>query len=128
MRDAAHAPHEDDGEREPIFPPELRPPADAGRDAESPAGVVWRFRVPDGETIRFNDGERGAHVGGVRGDYFFTRVNSPIPSTSTVATFPMASSSKRTTDASGRIAEPPRGVPRKASYVKWWSWNTVAVG
>lgn len=62
VRDAAHAPHEDDGEREPIFPPELRPPADAGRDAESPAGVVWRFRVPDGETIRFNDGERGAQA------------------------------------------------------------------
>ena len=59
VRDAAHAPHEDDDEREPIFPPDLRPPAGAGRDAESPAGVVWRFRVPDGEILRFRDAERG---------------------------------------------------------------------
>jgi glutamyl-tRNA synthetase len=58
LRDAAHAPHEED-EAEPIFPPELRPPAGTGRDAVSPAGVVWRFRVPDGETIRFVDGNRG---------------------------------------------------------------------
>ena len=59
VRDAAHAPHEDDGEREPIFPTELRAPIGIGREAESPAGVVWRFRVPDGETIRFTDAERG---------------------------------------------------------------------
>lgn len=58
LRDAAHAPHDED-EAEPIFPPDLRPAVNAGRDAESPAGVVWRFRVPDGETIRFTDGLRG---------------------------------------------------------------------
>src|SRR5581483_9559739 len=49
LRDAAHAPHEDDETAEPIFPPELRPPLDTGRDAQHPAGVVWRFRVPDGD-------------------------------------------------------------------------------
>ncbi|MDF1502958.1 tRNA glutamyl-Q(34) synthetase GluQRS [Roseisolibacter sp. H3M3-2] len=59
VRDAAHAPHEDEEDAEPLFPPALRPPADAGRDAASPAGVVWRFRVPDGETIRFDDAVRG---------------------------------------------------------------------
>ena len=59
VRDAAHAPHEDDGEREPIFPPELRAPVGAGLDADSPAGAVWRFRVPDGEAIRFTDTARG---------------------------------------------------------------------
>lgn len=59
LRDAAHAPHEDDEEREPIFPPDLRPPLGTGRDAESPAGSVWRFRVPDAETIRFTDARRG---------------------------------------------------------------------
>jgi glutamyl-tRNA synthetase len=59
VRDAAHAPHEDDGEREPIFPPALRPPPGTGRDAESPAGTVWRFRVPDGETVCFTDARRG---------------------------------------------------------------------
>ena len=57
IRDAAHAPHDD--EDEPIFPPALRPPPDTGRDAESPAGLVWRFRVPDGETVAFSDALRG---------------------------------------------------------------------
>lgn len=61
LRDAAHAPHEED-DAEPIFPAELRAPRDAGREAQSPAGVVWRFRVPDGETIRFIDGRRGAQA------------------------------------------------------------------
>jgi glutamyl-tRNA synthetase len=59
LRDAAHAPHEDDEFAEPVFPPSLRAPFGAGRDAESPAGVVWRFRVPDGEVIRFTDEVRG---------------------------------------------------------------------
>lgn len=59
LRDAAHAPHDDDEEREPLFPPELRPPDGTGRDAPSPAGVVWRFRVPDGEVVRFVDALRG---------------------------------------------------------------------
>lgn len=59
LRDAAHAPHEDEEGAEPIFPPELRPPPGTGRDAESPAGVVWRFRVPDGDVVRFTDACRG---------------------------------------------------------------------
>ena len=59
LRDAAHAPHEEEEDAEPLFPSELRPPAGAGRDAGSPAGVVWRFRVPDGETIHFTDIVRG---------------------------------------------------------------------
>ena len=58
LRDAAHAPHEED-EAEPIFPPELRAPEGVGREATSPAGIVWRFRVPDGKVIRFVDGARG---------------------------------------------------------------------
>lgn len=58
LRDAAHAPHEED-EAEPIFPSSLRPSPGSGREATTPAGVVWRFRVPDGETVRFVDGLRG---------------------------------------------------------------------
>ena len=60
IRDAAHAPHDDEEDAEPIFPAELRPPAGTGRDADPPAGVVWRFRVRDGETVRFTDALRGA--------------------------------------------------------------------
>jgi glutamyl-tRNA synthetase len=59
IRDAAHAPHEDEESAEPIFPPELRAPVGTGREIEHPAGVVWRFRVPDGEVIRFKDERRG---------------------------------------------------------------------
>jgi glutamyl-tRNA synthetase len=58
LRDAAHAPHDED-EAEPVFPPELRPAEGTGRDATSPAGSVWRFRVPDGEAITFDDGRCG---------------------------------------------------------------------
>lgn len=60
VRDAAHAPHDDDEGGDPVFPPELRPALGAGRDVERPAGVMWRFRVPDGEVIRFNDVQCGA--------------------------------------------------------------------
>jgi glutamyl-tRNA synthetase len=60
MRDAAHAPHEDEDGAEPIFPPELRPAPGTGRDADSPAGAVWRFRVPDGQVVRFIDARHGA--------------------------------------------------------------------
>ncbi|MCC5839373.1 MAG: tRNA glutamyl-Q synthetase [Opitutales bacterium] len=45
---------------EAIFPPELRPGAGAGRNVAAPAGVNWRFRVPDGEAITFTDGRCGA--------------------------------------------------------------------
>ena len=58
-RDAAHAPHDDEEDAEPLFPPALRPAPGVGRDASSPSGVVWRFRVPDGETVRFTDAMRG---------------------------------------------------------------------
>jgi len=59
IRDAAHAPHEEDEVAEKIFPPALRPPPDTGRDLDSPAGVVWRFRVPDGDVIHYIDGRCG---------------------------------------------------------------------
>ena len=61
-RDAAHAPHDDEEGAESVFPRELRPPVGSGRDAESPAGVVWRFRVPDGETVRFVDARCGVQA------------------------------------------------------------------
>lgn len=43
-----------DVDDEPIYPGTCRNRND-GPSFESPAGVNWRFRVPDGEAIRFND-------------------------------------------------------------------------
>jgi glutamyl-tRNA synthetase len=58
--EAATAPHEprpDDPDAEPVFPASLRP---RGWDrAAAPGGVAWRFRVPDGRTIEFDDGLAG---------------------------------------------------------------------
>ena len=54
---AAGAPHEDDAEA--IFPPQWRPAPGAGRNAASPDGVNWRFRVPDRERISFRDERLG---------------------------------------------------------------------
>jgi len=58
------APHElAPGEAaEAIFPPSLRPaiaPLDANTRAAGPGEVNWRFRVPDGEVIAFDDGRHG---------------------------------------------------------------------
>jgi glutamyl-tRNA synthetase len=53
---AATAPHAAD-DAEPIFPASLRP----GRweRASEPGGVAWRFRVPDGRVIEFQDAVQG---------------------------------------------------------------------
>ncbi|MFM8706043.1 MAG: glutamate--tRNA ligase family protein, partial [Planctomycetia bacterium] len=42
---------------EPIFPPHLRPVA--WDRAAAPGGVAWRFRVPDGRVIEFDDAVAG---------------------------------------------------------------------
>ena len=49
---AASAPNDLDDE--PIYPGKCRGRTDAAK-SDSPAGVNWRFRVPDGEQIRFRD-------------------------------------------------------------------------
>lgn len=51
---ATQAPHESDDE--PVYPGTCRLRA---TDAEAPAGVNWRFRVPDGEVIQFKDLRQG---------------------------------------------------------------------
>jgi glutamyl-tRNA synthetase len=51
------APHQ--GDEEPLYPGRCRPAAKIVAAAGNPAGVNWRFRVPDGEEIRFNDGRLG---------------------------------------------------------------------
>jgi glutamyl-tRNA synthetase len=52
---SAQAPH--DGDDEPLYPGTCR-----GRicSAQAPAGANWRFRVPDGQAIRFHDLCQGA--------------------------------------------------------------------
>jgi glutamyl-tRNA synthetase len=50
---ALEAPHDDDDEVP--YPGTCRLKLAAARDFASPAGVSWRFRVPDGETISFDD-------------------------------------------------------------------------
>lgn len=60
----AQAPHEEDDE--PMYPGKCRPGAFSrpglarkGGEECSPAGMNWRFRVPDGETISFTDRNLG---------------------------------------------------------------------
>lgn len=55
---SAQAPHEGQQmeDDEPLYPGTCRPHAgQAAELAVSPAGVNWRFRVPDGEVIQFHD-------------------------------------------------------------------------
>lgn len=50
----ASAPNENDADDEPLYPGKCRGRTDASSFPE-PAGVNWRFRVPDGEEISFTD-------------------------------------------------------------------------
>ncbi len=57
---AARAPHAEDEDAEPIFPPEWRPSnPNFGKAFSDPGDYNWRFRVPDGETIAFVDAIQG---------------------------------------------------------------------
>ncbi len=50
------APHAE----EPVFPPDWRRDPAESLSFDSPAGINWRFRVPDNRRIRFQDGNFGA--------------------------------------------------------------------
>jgi glutamyl-tRNA synthetase len=58
---ALAAPHEAPGDDEPLYPAAWRPPADTPLPPLDAAGLArnWRFRVPDGETVRFTDDRLG---------------------------------------------------------------------
>ncbi len=56
LAQAATAPNDSDDE--PIYPGHCRNRKD-GETFSFPAGVNWRFRVPDGEALRFDDGHFG---------------------------------------------------------------------
>jgi glutamyl-tRNA synthetase len=65
----AQAPHENaarelrfEGDEGPMYPGTCRPMAGSAEllNLASPAGVNWRFRVPDGEVVAFEDGHFGS--------------------------------------------------------------------
>jgi glutamyl/glutaminyl-tRNA synthetase len=60
---AVSAPHEegDEDDDEPMYPGRCRPAAGVVAQAREPAGVNWRFRIPDNETIEFEDSGMGPH-------------------------------------------------------------------
>ena len=59
LAQAVSAPQDNDDD-EPIYPGTCRPSGPVPRDLASPAGVNWRFRVPDGEAVEFQDRHFGA--------------------------------------------------------------------
>lgn len=59
---AAAAPHEADGEEEPIYPGTCRPGAAGSSPASRSQPPCWRFLVPDGEKIAFEDGRLGGRT------------------------------------------------------------------
>jgi glutamyl-tRNA synthetase len=71
---ALGAPHP--GEEEPLYPGTCRPPPEIPSAPGEPAGMNWRFRVPDGEEISFHDARLGPQkaVAGVDfGDFVIWR-------------------------------------------------------
>lgn len=73
LAQAASAPNDIDDE--PIYPGRCRSRTD-GKEFSEPAGVNWRFRVPDGEEINFTDlhlGARGFLAGRDFGDFVVWR-------------------------------------------------------
>ncbi len=77
LAQSASAPNDTDDE--PVYPGTCRERTDAAAFAE-PAGVNWRFRVPDGEVVEFADlnlgGKRyvaGKNKGGDFGDFLVWR-------------------------------------------------------
>ena len=77
VQQALGAPHL--GDEEPVYPGTCRP---AEGSNQSSARVNWRFRVPDGETISFDDGAMGAQslvAGRDFGDFIIWR-HDDVPS------------------------------------------------
>ncbi len=78
------APHEGGDHDEPIYPPAFRPPRDLPLPPLDATGLAtnWRFRVPGGETLAFDDGRFGpqtATAGHDFGDFLVWRKDG-VPS------------------------------------------------
>jgi glutamyl/glutaminyl-tRNA synthetase len=75
LAQAASAPNDSDTDAEPVYPGRCRTRTDASNFA-APAGVNWRFRVPDGEHITFSDRNLGTQkyiAGSDFGDFLVWR-------------------------------------------------------
>ncbi|MEO5935810.1 MAG: tRNA glutamyl-Q(34) synthetase GluQRS, partial [Terriglobales bacterium] len=83
LAEMASAPHDDtDAGDEPLYPGKCRPAEGTVARAESPAGMNWRFRIPDGEAIDFEDlnlGEQRFVAGKDFGDFLIWR-RDDVPS------------------------------------------------
>ena len=81
--ETAGAPHEGGADDEPVYPAQFRPPADAPLPPlGDKVSVNWRFRVPDGEELSFDDGRYGpqrAVAGRDFGDFLVWRKDD-VPS------------------------------------------------
>lgn len=78
------APHEGGEHDEPLYPPSFRPAPDAPLPSLDATGLAtnWRFRVPDGEALAFNDarcGLQSAVAGKDFGDFLVWRKDG-VPS------------------------------------------------
>jgi glutamyl/glutaminyl-tRNA synthetase len=60
LAQAASAPHDLDDE--PLYPGTCRSRIGEARNYDTPAGVNWRFRVPDGEIVTFDDLRQGRQL------------------------------------------------------------------
>lgn len=81
VNSSPYAPHPGD-ELEPIYPMAWRPDPVIAKSFQSPEGVNWRFRVPDGRVICFHDqrlGEQKLIAGEDFGDFMVWRRDN-IPS------------------------------------------------
>ncbi len=56
---SASAPHDGNDDDGPMYPGRCRGKITGTANYEAPAGVNWRFRVPDGEAIQFVDHRQG---------------------------------------------------------------------
>jgi glutamyl-tRNA synthetase len=74
LAESASAPHDSDDE--PIYSGRCRHRAAEAKQYDAPAGMNWRFRVPDGERIAFTDlhlGEQSYMAGHDFGDFLIWR-------------------------------------------------------
>jgi len=103
---ALEAPHEDEPEEagdELRYPGTCRSRINSARDWNAPAGVSWRFKVPDGDAVSFDDGYYGKQrfIAGKDFSDFLVWRRDDIPSYQLAVTVD---------DAAMRISEVVRGA------------------